>query len=87
MPKNNSVCVGKTFELLFQCPCGFSKKCNDKKEIQSAFKRHNRFCETAKKSNVECFLHQNNYNVDDTIVLKSSRVQQLPTSEVGIVKY
>jgi len=87
MPKNSSVCVGKTFELKFNCPCGFSKKCNDKKEIQSIFKRHFRFCETAKKSNVECFLHKKDYNIDDTVSLKSTTIQQLPTSEVGIVKY
>jgi hypothetical protein len=69
MPKNNHHCAGITSSVLYNCPCGFSKMCNDKKTSVSCMKRHIRFCSIGKEiTETEVYLQNNEYSCDNSKV-------------------
>ena len=85
MPRNHSQCVGTSYEIKYTCPCGFTRSCNDKKQLKSTYERHKRFCNrVAADTPMTCIYQFNDTKLD---VVDGKRVlvkQRVGNDAVGL---
>ena len=69
MPKNSHHCAGITSSLLYQCPCGFEKICNDVKTSRSVSQRHLRYCAIGKQDKeIDVHIQENVFSCSNSEV-------------------
>ena len=69
MPKNSHHCAGITSSILYKCPCGFEKKCNDVKTSKSISQRHIRYCSLGKVNReIDVYIQENVFSCSNSEV-------------------